>query len=281
MADNPAEISTPTGQKIKKTKGKLESGPIRQRHLNKGAFLVEFATPPAPLDMLGGRLIPAELLPASKFSGKTLRQTADQYRTMERKGFRVTKDIGCLIPDEQYGVAKKGSTVKGHQRTFAFFAHWVPGSGDTIRNEFGWPTNLQISHLCHRRSCCRVDHLVAEEQWRNLKRNYCGLNGNCDCGNPIQCLRRYQMQDQADFPALCETQAEVEEVLQGAPAFVIHGSNRFESRDQKAKQRNANRLKRKRKQELHQHATQRKQARLAPEAEEAATSSDDDFEEEA
>lgn len=241
------------------------SGAVREAHLQKGAFLIEFATPARPRDMFGGRLLPPGLGPTALQTGKERQSAVDMYRTMERKGFRVTKDTGCLIPDEQYATYQQGATVKGHQRSFAFFGHWVPKQGSqATRNEFGWPMDLQISHGCHRRACCRIDHIWAEEQWRNLKRNYCGAIGKCDCGNEIQCLRRYQMDDQTDQPAFCETEEEVKSALVGAPTYVIHGANRFSARDVKSKQRKKNKEDRKRRQDLHAHCTERKQARLGP-----------------
>lgn len=259
MADLP-EQKTPPGQGIRK---KRTSGSLRKAHISKGAFLIEFKSPAEPMDMLR-RDVPVGLGPTSLLSGKDRQSAVDQYRTMERKGFRVTKDIGCLIPDEQYGTYQQGAKVKGHQRSFAFFANWCPKQGDAaVRNEYGWPMNLQISHLCHRRSCCRIDHLVAEEQWRNLKRNYCGFGGECDCGSELKCLRRYQMQDQSDLPEFCSSKDEVREALAGAPAFVIHSSNRHEDRDKKAKQRQHNKKSRERKQLLHEYETARKAARLA------------------
>eukprot|EP00877_Chromochloris_zofingiensis_P008714 jgi/Chrzof1/4096/Cz13g20070.t1 len=261
MADSP-EQTTPTGQGIKK---KRTSGSIRRSHLTKGAFLIEFKTPAQPMDMLR-RDVPIGIGPSTLFSGKERQSVVDQYRTMERKGLRVTKDTGCLIPDEQYGIYQQGATVKGHQRSFAFFANWCPKQGiSAIRNEFGWPMNLQISHLCHRRSCCRIDHLVAEEQWRNLKRNYCGFNGQCDCGNTLKCLRRYQMQDQSDLPEFCQSKEEVRAALVGTPEYVIHNNNRHADRDKVAKQRQQSKKKRQRKTELHQFETERKAARLSGE----------------
>lgn len=239
------------------------SGAVRKDHLENGAFLIEFKAPEEPRDMFGGRLMPMGAGRPAPHSGSERQSAIDRYRTMERKGFRVTKDSGCLIPDEQYGTYQQGATVKGHQRAFGFFAHWVPTQGaQAIRNEWGWPMTLQISHLCHRRSCCRIDHLVAEEQWRNIKRNYCGFSGVCDCGNTVPCLRRYQMQDQSDEPEYCTTKAEVEQALDGAPSFVLHGNERFAARDAKSQQRKQNKLKRKRKQDLHAHVTARKQAKL-------------------
>lgn len=253
-----------------KRKSRRTSDAVRKDHLPMGAFLIEFQAPAQLRDMFGGRTMPIGVGRPPLQAGKERQSAIDQYRTMERKGFRVTKDTGCLIPDEQYGTYQQGATVKGHQRSFGFFAGWVPRQGtQAIRNEWGWPMNLQISHLCHRRSCCRIDHLVAEEQWRNIKRTYCGCGGTCDCGNAVKCLRRYQMQDQADEPEFCAAEEEVKQALQGAPSFVIHGADRFAARDNKSKQRKQNKEKRKRKQEKHAHATARKQARLGSQADES------------
>lgn len=235
------------------------SGEVREEHLRSGAFLVEFKTPDGPVDMFR-RTAPSGLEPKRLHSGGEWQSAVDKYRAMERKGFRVTSDTGCLIPDPQYSTYQKWATNKGHKRTFAFFARWTPAEVD-VRNEFGWPCSVQISHLCHRRSCCRVDHLVAEEQWRHLKRNYCGFGGSCDCGNEIKCLRRYQMDAQCDDPPLCTTKSEAEKALEGAPEFVIHGEGRFRNRNVKAMQRKANKLKRIRKRALHAHATERKRQR--------------------
>jgi len=228
---------------------------LRNTHSENGAFLVEFETPDEPVDSFR-RIPPVGIGRTSLLSGSAWQSAVDSYRTMERKGFRVTVDLGRLIPDPQYSTHQQG-----HQRTFAFFARWIPTKMD-VRNEFGWPSSAQISHSCHRRSCARVDHLVVEEQWRNLKRNYCGVNGVCDCGNEIKCLRRYRPSDQCDDPSFCESVDEVKEALRGAPAYVIHGTDGFLKRDRKAKRRLVNR----RKQALHAHATKRKQSWLARES---------------
>jgi hypothetical protein len=245
-------------------KGKRLSGQMRNEYLDRGAFLVEFEQPTAPMDMFR-RPVPLGIGPAQLLMGRDLQSATDQYRSMERKGFRVTADTGCLIPEEQYSTYQQGATLKGHQRSFQFFGRWSPAlltGAEVLRNEFGWPISPQISHLCHRRSCCRIDHLIAEEQWRNLKRNYCGFSGECDCGNDVQCIRRYQMEAQADTPVFCLTREEVMIALAEAPPFTVHGRGRFTERDKAAKQRKENREGRKRKQALHQHSTERKQSRL-------------------
>lgn len=253
----------------KKSPPRRSSGQVRMDYLSTGAFLVEFHEPKDPMDMWR-REPPMAVGPPSLLSGKDLQSAKDAYRTMERKGFRVTKDKGCLIPDAQYSTYQGGATLKGHQRSFQFFARWMArAKGDTVRNEYGWPMSPQISHLCHRRSCCRIDHLVAEEQWRNLKRNYCGYHGSCDCGSEIKCLRRYQMEDQADEPEFCKTVEEVKAVLIGAPKFTIHGADRFANRDTAAAQRKQTKEKRKRRQEKHQHQTAKKQRKLEPIGEES------------
>jgi Zinc-binding loop region of homing endonuclease len=256
-----SDSETPTKNPIAKKSGpRRKSGSLRKEHATSGAFMIQFQSPAAPLDMFR-RQVPPSLRPASLLTGKDLQSAQDKYRTMERKGFLVTKDTGCLIPHEQYCTHQQGATIKGYQRTFAFFAQWCPTKG-TLRNQWGWPMQPQISHLCHRRSCARPDHIIAEEQWRNMKRNFCGASGSCDCGNEIKCLRRYQMEDQADDPPLCLSEDEVREALSGAPPHVIHGSEVYSNRDQKAAKRKANREKRQRKQAAHGYATARKQARL-------------------
>lgn len=249
--------------KTSKSSNRL-SGQTRNEYLDRGAFLIEFQQPSSPMDMFR-RPVPLGVGPAKLLMGRDLQSATDQYRKMERKGFRVTADTGCLIPEEQYSTYQQGAAVKGHQRSFQFFARWSPASAtgaEVLRNEFGWPMFPQISHLCHRRSCCRIDHLIAEEQWRTLKRNYCGFYGRCDCGNDIKCIRRYQMEAQADTPVFCQTREEAIIALTGAPGFTVHGRGRFVEREKAAKQRKENREGRKRKQALHQHATARKQSRL-------------------
>lgn len=257
---NMTKGSSPKILKVVQKKAKRTSGSIRADHQQRGALLIEFAQPMEPMDMVRRDDLPIDLGPPAPYSPSDYKAVVDRYRVMERKGFRVTKDIGCLIPDEQYGTYQGGATIKGHQRAFAFFARWCPEHADeATRNEYGWPVDLQVSHLCHRRSCCRMDHIVAEEQFRNLKRNYCGANGVCDCGNEIKCLRRYQSIKVTDSPELCKSKEEVAAVLAGAPPYVLHGPGRYTSRDAKAKQRKSARDKRKRSTERHQHATLKKQ----------------------
>jgi len=142
---------------------------IRKEMLELGCHFFRFAPPP---------------------SG-TPKQAADKWRTMEEKGFLVSKD-GCIFPYGYYRETEKGGDkFKGHQRSSYFFHGRRP---DPTRrfNEHGWPCHEEVSHLCHRADCVRPDHLVVEEFWRNRKRNFCGFAGACDCGNRVRCLRTYR-----------------------------------------------------------------------------------------
>jgi hypothetical protein len=246
-------------------KPKRLSSQMRDDNLQRGAFLVEFKQPTERYDVFQSEARKSEFagVKPAMLQGVKLQSVVDQYRNMERKGFRVTKDIGCLIPDDQYSTYQPGSTLKGHQRSVGFFCGFIPTKDDGfgLRNEFGWPCTLQISHKCHRRSCCRIDHIIVEEQWRNLKRNYCGFSGDCDCGSDIPCLRRYYTSDFAEVPQYCTTKAEVEEALAGAPPHIVRPSGYYANRDAKAKQRKANREKRSRQGAKMQHASAKKQAK--------------------
>jgi hypothetical protein len=261
-------------------KDKRLSSEMRSAHIAKNAYLIEFKKPTDPRDMFGGRDAPLGLTTAPVFSGKDRQSAVDKYKTMERKGFRVTRDTGCLIPDDQYSTVQQGSTFKGHQRSFQYFAGWYPkASKEDIRNMFGWPSSLEISHLCHRRCCSRIDHLVVEEKWCNQKRNYCGFNGECDCGNAVKCLRRYQSGSIVDQPVLCSSKDQVTEVMAGAPEYHIAGIEKYDNRDKLARKRKQNSEKRARSTESHQYQTARKQARLGTVKEkEAEPGSDDEFE---
>jgi len=120
------------------------------------------------------------------------------WRTIERKGLRVTR-TGCLIPHHLH-------TPDAHHRTAAvaaamrFFTGRSPDSARAgSKNHLGWPEHEEHSHLCHRFSCCNPSHLVIEPFWKNRKRNFCGLNGKCDCGMQPACIRPYENRDATDL----------------------------------------------------------------------------------
>lgn len=90
------------------------------------------------------------------------------------------------------------------------------------RDSEGWPTDSQISHLCHRRHCCRPDHLQYELRPCNLRRNYCGIlsklgdgGGGCDCGMVPPCVRMYSPETSVDSFTFCSTLQQVAEALGG------------------------------------------------------------------
>lgn len=145
------------------------------------------------------------LLPAATHSsrlgghrrGDCVQKGVKDFKTMMEKGAMVTKD-GCILPHEQYGVGAKGSTLKGPLRSAYFFTGKTPARAATgkkvsERDGNGWPTDSQVSHLCHRACCVRPDHLQQELRVRSLRRNWCGIlgGGECDCGMSPPCVRMY------------------------------------------------------------------------------------------
>lgn len=109
------------------------------------------------------------------------------FEQMQELGFLVTTS-GCIIPYDNFSSSSKGRP-KGHKISAYFFLGEPPAFGE---HEHGWPTETQVSHLCHRKECVNPGHLVYEPQWKNLKRNYCGERGACDCGMTPRCLATYR-----------------------------------------------------------------------------------------
>ena len=195
--------------------------------VNKGAFFIKFQQPTlapdgTPLPVVKPKIKAATATAEEKAYSKNVKD----FRCMEEKGFLVTKDCGCLLPHDQYGSKGAGDTLKGHQRVSYFFCAITP-KRDTVeskkksgkppkgaapRDANGWPVSSQISHLCHRANCTRIDHLQIETQAQNLRRNYCGILGLgvCDCGMQPPCLRMYHPRDWEDPNLeLCQSEAEV------------------------------------------------------------------------
>jgi hypothetical protein len=119
------------------------------------------------------------------------RSALQQWRNVEKKGFLVTKS-GCIIPApcHRYGNSKKKKPACTIAMTLFRGETKDPATVSTV-NEHGWPTDDQLSHLCHDDACCCYKDLAIEPRWKNLKRNYCGFNGTCDCGCIPICKRRY------------------------------------------------------------------------------------------
>jgi len=148
--------------------GGIKSGEpdIRKVTLAHGAVLLSFVEPP-----------------------ETPAIAASLWRAMEAKGFFITTD-GCIFPHKYYWSSnEKGDQHSGHVRSIDFFVHRQ--RLQTGQNEFGWPANEQVSHLCHRENCVNPLHLTIEPQWCNLRRNFCGANGACSCGQQPACTQRF------------------------------------------------------------------------------------------
>lgn len=146
---------------------KRDSTTIRDEHVGMGAFLLRILWAGIDWVLPGSETVPVEdRQPVRKVAGKDRASDyfVDLYRTMERKGFRIAKRLGCFAPYRQYCTPGGGGSVKGHQ--LAVFAQlgWLP-----TYERARWT----ISHLCHCHWCCRLDHLVIETLVKNLQRNLC------------------------------------------------------------------------------------------------------------
>ena len=175
------------------SKPKRDSASIRANHIAKGATLlaIKYAVQVAPRgDAIGN----PDLRSTSRNSkGKLLhgnsQAASNNYLNMERKGFRITSDTGCMIPDDGYCTHADKDSFKAYQKSW-FCAHgFLPKQKVDLKDDRGRELVAQLSHLCHRRWCCRVDHLVFEYRWRNVDRNSClGPINETVCG----CLLQYQ-----------------------------------------------------------------------------------------
>jgi hypothetical protein len=151
---------------------KRKSYEIRDEHIQAGAVCIEvdykkpFALPGV-----------AELKDEEKNLQWGRGDPKKTYATMERKGFRFTTDTGCFAPIKRFTLKSGGANERGYQ--LSFFNKYgfmlaqldlddTSASEALIANE-----SLQLSHRCHRRWCCRLDHLVVEMRWRNAARNFC------------------------------------------------------------------------------------------------------------
>lgn len=198
--------------------------------------------------------------------GDDLGERKEWYEVMERKGFRVTKDTGCLIPHEQYSQKGKGATIKGYQRSFFAAFGFLPKQykpDEAPRSDDGRDCSPQLSHLCHRRWCCRPDHISYEHKWRNFARNWCTgpmpsvrlPNGRVvdTCGCSLQllfagredlagppCIRAYEVS--SDVPpssgiVLCETFEQARDMLVSTGFAGGIGLKTYTDRDTKSKLR--------------------------------------------
>lgn len=208
----------------------------------------------------------------------TPKEAEQRWRTMEEKGFHVTAD-GCIFPYKYFWSSHKaGHKISGHRRSFDFFYHRQDYNGPS-QNQYGWPCAQQISHLCHRENCVNPQHLVQEAQWCNLRRNYCGLNGDCTCGMQPACLRTFMIwgtfldQLKSDDATIVSREEDVLEALRGlkeAFNFRVEKKTKYKVEDQKKANRN------KRLELGRKHAAQQKQNLARKRGKEEAEDDDDD-----
>lgn len=152
---------------------------LRKENVSKGALLLRIIWEGVNWVMPGVVSVP-EAEKNHKFNnvdGKNPKKREEPYRTCERKGFRVVKGTGCFAPHSQYCTKGKGASEKAYQLLFFAINGFVPkqhGKGESTTDpETGKDITWQLSHLCHCRWCCRVDHVIIEQGWRNKMRNFC------------------------------------------------------------------------------------------------------------
>ena len=219
-----------------KGKSRRTSGALRAEQRANGAFTIRVAFDGSAVSARGNALeLGAHLrVPYATLKGKRITSASefdDAYRTMERKGFRVTKDTGCLIPHAHYCTHAKGDIFKGYQRSFLAAFGFLPAQfekNDTPRDEADRDLSAQLSHICHRRQCVRPDHVLFECKWRNFMRNNClgpmVVNNRNACGcsaqfhlagkdvsSEIPCIREYSLTKEELDPtiSLCDSEEEV------------------------------------------------------------------------
>lgn len=195
----------------KQSKPRKSEAEIRNKYISKGAILLEF--------------VPHENAPKS---------IVQQWRGMEKYGFLITMD-GCLIPHKQYW-SSRGKRPPARALVTQFFENKTTEKKEP--NQDGWPCNEQYSHKCHVFNCCSPECIIIEEQWKNLKRNYCG---GCDCGNTIKCTRKYHNENwDWEFDYFSYDTENLKENLQGwfpNASFKILPKNHYKSEDLKRKNR--------------------------------------------
>jgi hypothetical protein len=165
----------PTSKSSASKKRKRESPPtprrteadLRNEHLKQGAILLKFTVtrnpPPNQADI-------------------------QNWRCIEKKGFRVALD-GCLIPHSVHWFKNRQKKIASDV-ALTFF-HGKKCDRTKKVNKHGWPCQETTSHLCHWNICCAYNQLCIEPQWMNVKRNYCGRDGVCDCGMKPPCVDTY------------------------------------------------------------------------------------------
>lgn len=117
------------------------------------------------------------------------KQAIHEFNLIVEKGVFVY-ETGCILPHPYY--SKKGdegpARVKGYKASFNLFHQNFQSDQNGQTNDDGWPTNKEVSHLCHWNACMNPEHLVLEERWKNWKRLYCK---GCDCNVFPKCIAKF------------------------------------------------------------------------------------------
>lgn len=108
-----------------------------------------------------------------------------ELRSKGQGGWVVTEH-GCLLPIlycNNGELSKVRRALGLGQGELSYQAY----SGPVVNTS--WPTQQQQSSLCHLHICCNPYHFRIEEQWVNLRRNYCrgNINGHHDCNMEPNC----------------------------------------------------------------------------------------------
>lgn len=223
LEQNENESGSDTERKAKKPR--LSEGDIRNGRLVEGAILLEF-TP--------HKDAPQEIIV--------------WWRQTEKYGFFVSVD-GCMIPYKQYW-GSKGSRPAARGLVTQFF--YNERTSKKPINDEGWPCNEQYSHKCHVSNCVSPKCIIIEEQWKNLKRNYCGINGKCDCGNTIKCTRKFHNEQwdwKFDYMSYDtkELSSKLANLFPDTVKFKVLPRNFYSKKDVKAQNRSTRKKRRKKK----------------------------------
>jgi hypothetical protein len=164
QADDENTMATPHTSGVKRR----SEADLRDEYLEHGALLLHFNSPLAAVPQAD----------------------VNMWRSIEKKGFRVTVN-GCLVPHKLHCFESHHRNTAAPAALRFFKNSAVDHSMDGQRNALGWPCHQEYSHLCHCSQCCNPDHVVIEAFWKNRKRNFCGIDGHCDCGMVPPCLHPY------------------------------------------------------------------------------------------
>lgn len=104
---------------------------------------------------------------------------SDTWEAITLKGLVGCGDLGCVTVQVESGAEKKPSTtgyiqVTAKRSTEKAYAHrlaWGAKYGFEKLPKQG--EQLDISHICHNKRCCNIDHLFCETSHINQSRNHC------------------------------------------------------------------------------------------------------------